>query len=255
MSKNREYGNESITALKGADRVRKRPSVIFGSDGIEGCQHSIFEIISNSIDEARQGYGKKIEITRHKDMSVTVRDYARGAPVDYNPIEQRYNWELLFCELYAGGKYDNNEEAANYTYSLGLNGLGLCATQYAAEYMDATICREGFKYTLRFEQGENIGGLNKEKFNYRRTGTTITWRPDTAVFTDINVPLEWYKDMLKRQAIVNGGLVFVLKDEASGETFEFCYEKGITDYIHELAGPGALTTPCFLNHETQGRDQ
>ncbi|MCL2188396.1 MAG: toprim domain-containing protein [Defluviitaleaceae bacterium] len=255
MSKHVEYGNESITALKGADRVRKRPAVIFGSDGIEGCQHSIFEIISNSIDEARQGYGKQIEIIRHKDSSITVKDAARGAPVDYNPIERRYNWELLFCELYAGGKYENNEEDANYTYSLGLNGLGLCATQYASEYMDATVLREGFRYTLRFEKGENVGGLNKEPHEGRKTGTTITWRPDTAVFTDINVPLEWYKDMLKRQAIVNGGLVFVLKDEESGETFRFCYENGITDYINELAGENALTAPHFLNHETQGRDQ
>jgi len=255
VGKHNDYGNESITALKGAERVRKRPAVIFGSDGIEGCQHSIFEIISNSIDEARQGYGKQIEIIRHTDHSVTVKDGGRGAPVDYNPIEQRYNWELLFCELYAGGKYENNEEAAHYTYSLGLNGLGLCATQYAAEYMDAEILREGFRYTLRFQQGENVGGLKKEPYGGRKTGTTITWRPDRAVFTDIAVPLAWYADMLKRQAIVNGGLVFVLKDEESGETLRFCYARGITDYIHELAGEKALTVPHFLSHETQGRDQ
>jgi len=255
MRKPQDYGNESITALKGADRVRKRPSVIFGSDGIEGCQHSVFEIISNSIDEARQGYGKQIDIIRHRDHSVTVKDQGRGAPVDYNPIEERYNWELLFCELYAGGKYDNNDEAANYTYSLGLNGLGLCATQYAAEFMTAEIIREGFRYTLRFEAGENIGGLQKEPTNARKTGTSITWRPDRAVFTDINIPLEWYADMLKRQAIVNGGLVFVLKDEESGETLRFCYGNGITDYINELAGETALTSPHFLSHETQGRDQ
>ncbi|MCL2602845.1 MAG: toprim domain-containing protein [Defluviitaleaceae bacterium] len=255
MGKYTEYGNESITALKGADRVRKRPAVIFGSDGVEGCQHSIFEIISNSIDEARQGYGKKIEIIRHKDFSITVIDNARGAPVDYNPIEKRYNWELLFCELYAGGKYDNNEERAHYTFSLGLNGLGLCATQYSSEYMDAVITREGFRYSLRFEKGENVGGLNKEPYAGKKTGTTITWRPDRAVFTDIAVPLEWYADMLKRQAIVNGGLLFILKDEESGETFRFCYERGIHDYIQELAGEKAITEPHFLSHETQGRDQ
>ena len=255
MAKHLDYGNESITQLKGADRVRKRPGVIFGSDGIEGCQHSIFEIISNSIDEARQGYGKKIEIIRHKDFSVTVIDQARGMPVDYNPIEERYNWELLFCELYAGGKYDNNDEAANYTYSLGLNGLGLCATQYASEYMEAEIFREGYRFTLRFESGENIGGLNKEPHEGRKTGTRITWRPDRAVFTDINVPAEWYADMLKRQAIVNGGLIFVLRDEESGTVQKFCYDNVIADYIRELAGETALTTPHFLSHETQGRDQ
>ena len=254
MNTSKEYGNESITALKGADRVRKRPSVIFGSDGLEGCQHAIFEIISNSIDEAREGHGSKIEITRHADLSITVKDQGRGMPVDYNPIEEKFNWELLFCELYAGGKYSNNEEEANYAFSLGLNGLGLCATQYSSEYMDAVIQQNGWRYTLHFEKGENIGGLKKEEHR-GRTGTTITWRPDTDVFTEINVPLDWYKDMLKRQAIVNAGLLFILKDEASGETFQFIYENGIRDYIMEVAGEGALTEPVFLSHETKGRDR
>jgi len=255
MATNKAYGNESITALKGADRVRKRPSVIFGSDGITGCQHAIFEIISNSIDEAREGHGKKIEIIRHRDFSITVKDYGRGVPVDYNPIEEKYNWELVFCELYAGGKYTNNEDDGNYAYSLGLNGLGLCATQYSSEYMNAEILREGFKYTLHFEKGENVGGLKKEPFGGRKTGTMVNWRPDRDVFTDIDVPLEWYQDMLKRQAIVNAGLKFILKDEPSGETFSFQYEKGISDYITELANNTALTDPYLLSHETQGRDR
>ncbi|MCL1844741.1 MAG: toprim domain-containing protein [Defluviitaleaceae bacterium] len=250
-----EYGNESITSLKGADRVRKRPAVIFGSDGIEGCQHAIFEIISNSIDEAREGHGKKIEITRHADFSVTVRDFGRGVPVDFNAGEQRYNWELVFCELYAGGKYANNEEDAHYAFSLGLNGLGLCATQYSSEYMNAESIREGWRYTLRFEKGENVGGFKKEPFGGKKTGTTVNWRPDRDVFTDIAVPLEWYTDMLKRQAIVNDGLTFILRDEESGEEFVFCYENGIRDYITELAGENPITTPHMLSHETQGRDR
>ena len=251
----KEYGNESITALKGADRVRKRPSVIFGSDGLEGCQHAIFEIISNSIDEAKEGYGSQIEIIRHADHSVTVRDYGRGAPVDYNPIEKKYNWELLFCELYAGGKYANNDEDGHYTYSLGLNGLGLCATQYSSEYMVAQILQKGWMYTLHFEKGENVGGLKKEKYTGNITGTTVNWRPDRAVFTEIDVPLDWFQDMLKRQSIVNDGITFVLLDEPSGETFTFHYENGIRDYIKELAGETALTNPYHLFCETQGRDR
>jgi len=251
----KEYGNESITALKGADRVRKRPSVIFGSDGVEGCQHAIFEIISNSIDEAKEGYGKQIEITRHADHAITVKDYGRGAPVDYNPIEKKYNWELLFCELYAGGKYSNNDDDGSYTYSLGLNGLGLCATQYSSEYMNAEILTKGYRYNIHFEKGENVGGLKKEDYNGRKTGTTISWRPDRDVFTDIDVPLEWYQDMLKRQAIVNAGITFLLKDEPSGETFTFFYENGISDYIKELVGDTAFTDPHLLSHETHGRDR
>ena len=249
------YSNESITQLKGAQRVRKRPSVIFGSDGITGCQHSISEIISNSIDEAKEGFGSRIEVRRGADFSVTVRDSGRGMPVGFNALENRYNWELLFCELYAGGKYANNEALANYEFSLGLNGLGLCATQYSSEYMDAEILRDGRRYVLRFEKGENVGGLREEPHESGETGTAITWRPDRDVFTDIDVPLEWYQETLKRQAVVNEGVTFALRDEASGQDFEYFYGGGIRDYIAELAGDGAITAPRHMSHETSGRDR
>ncbi|GHV39012.1 DNA gyrase subunit B [Clostridia bacterium] len=248
------YTNESITQLKGADRVRLRPGVIFGSDGADGCCHSVFEIISNSIDEAREGHGSVIEVTRHKDLSITVKDYGRGIPVDYNPVEKRWNWELIFCELYAGGKYDNNS-GENYNFSLGLNGLGLCATQYASEYMDVAINFGGFEYDLRFEKGENVGGLKKRETTRKQTGTTITWRPDRDVFTDINVPLSYFTETLKRQAIVNAGLTFKLSDEESGETFTFFYKNGIKDYMDELTAKTRVTEPVFLKSEAVGRDR
>ena len=202
MAKKQTYGNDSIKSLKGADRVRLRPAVIFGSDGLDGCEHAIFEILSNSIDEARQGYGKEITVTRYADHSVEVEDHGRGIPVDYNKREERYNWELVFCEMYAGGKYNNND-GGNYDYALGLNGLGLCATQYASEYMDADIRYDGFRYTLHFEHGENVGGLNKEPYGKKATGSRIRWKPDIKVFTDIDVPADYYTDIIKRQAIVN----------------------------------------------------
>lgn len=257
LAKKQEYGNESIKSLKGADRVRKRPAVIFGSDGIEGCEHSIFEIMSNSIDEAREGYGKKIIITRYNDGSVEVQDFGRGIPVDYNKNEEKYNWELLFCELYAGGKYDNGKD--NYEFSLGLNGLGLCATQYASEYMDAEVKTGGFKYTLHFEHGENVGGLTKEPYGKRGdTGTKIRWKPDLKVFTDINVPAEYFIETIKRQAIVNDGITFIFKNQLTAtqfETTEFCYENGIKDYVAEIAGEDAFTTPQYWECERVGRDR
>lgn len=249
-----EYGNESISSLKGADRVRLRPSVIFGSDGLEGCQHSFFEILSNSIDEAREGYGSIIEVIRHSDKSITVRDMGRGVPVDFNPKEQRYNWELVFCELYAGGKYKNNS-GENYEFSLGLNGLGSCATQYSSEYMDVTVYRDGFIYQLHFEKGQNIGGLNKEKFKYQNTGTIIKWRPDLDVFTDINIPLEYYQNVMKKQAVVNAGLKFILIDEESGQNFEYCYENGVVDYIREINLDKGFTEIQFYETQTKGRDR
>ena len=256
LAKKQEYGNESIKSLKGADRVRKRPAVIFGSDGLEGCEHSVFEIMSNSIDEAREGYGNKICITRFLDGSIEVQDFGRGIPVDYNKNEEKYNWELLFCEMYAGGKYDNGGD--NYEFSLGLNGLGLCATQYASEYMDAEIHTDGYKYTLHFEKGENIGGLKKEKYEKKDTGTRIKWKPDLEVFTDINIPIEYFKDTIKRQAIVNDGVKFILKDQTTAskfETFEFCYNDGIMDYVKELAGDNAFTTPQYWECERKGKDR
>ena len=254
MAAKKQYGNQSISSLKGADRVRKRPGVIFGSDGIEGCEHSVFEILSNSIDEAREGFGDEILVTRHADGSIEVEDFGRGIPVDYNEAEGRYNWELVFCELYAGGKY-NNGEADGYEYSLGLNGLGLCATQYSSAWMEVEIYRDGKEYRLHFQKGENVGGLEQKDCRRKKTGTKIRWLPDLEVFTDIDIPAEYYRDTLKRQAVVNSGLRFWLVDEASGQREEFYYENGITDYLKELAGENTLTPVQFWQAQRQGRDR
>lgn len=252
--KKNNYGNDSISLLKGADRVRLRPSVIFGSDGLKGCQHAVIEILANSIDEAREGFGKRIEVTVFKDFSIMIKDYGRGIPLDYNEKEERYNWELVFCELYAGGKYENNT-GENYEYSLGLNGLGCCAAQYSSEYMDVTVYRDGFRYDLHFEKGYNVGGMKKEKCDYESTGTIIKWKPDIEVFTDIKIPIEFFKETLKKQAVVNAGVVFELTDEATGEKYEYCYKNGILDYINEINEDKGFSSIQFYEHETSGRDR
>ena len=255
------YDNESISALKGADRVRKRPGVIFGSDGLEGCEHAFFEILSNSIDEAREGYGSEIHVTRYLDHSIRVEDFGRGMPLDYNEKEQRYNWELIYCELYAGGKY-SNASGENYEYSLGLNGLGACATQYSSEFFDVISRRDGYEYRLHFARGENRtdapNGMIKTPYAGKKTGTIQHFKPDIQVFTDIDIPLAFYQETLKRQAVVNAGLRFILKDETGPdrfETYEFLYENGIRDYVAELAGETALTVPQYFKTERTGRDR
>ena len=255
-AKKEVYGNESISQLKGADRVRKRPSVIFGSDALEGCEHSVFEILSNSIDEARAGYGDIITVTRFEDKSIQVEDFGRGCPVDWNPAENKYNWELVYCELYAGGKYDN-DEGESYEYSLGLNGLGACATQYASEYMDVTVWRDGYRYDLRFEKGEIVGELKKAPADRKKTGTTHRWRPDLNVFTDNDIPEEWFRDTLRRQAVVNAGVTFRLRIQHGSkfETTDYLYEQGILDYVAETAGENTLTAPMFIEAERRGRDR
>ena len=245
MAAKKTYNNESISSLKGADRVRKRPGVIFGSDGLEGCEHAVFEILSNAIDEAREGHGRLITVTRFSDLSIQVEDMGRGCPVDWNEKEGRYNWELVFCELYAGGKYDN-ENNENYEFSLGLNGLGSCATQYASRYMDVTVWREGKEYSLHFERGEIVGQMQTRPLpdsQKRKTGTRIHWLPDLDVFTDISIPPDYYRDVMKRQAVVNAGVTFRLRNQngAAFDTEDFLYENGIADYIRELAGLDAFT--------------
>ncbi|MDD6189848.1 MAG: toprim domain-containing protein [Clostridiales bacterium] len=250
------YGNDSISMLKGADRVRLRPGVIFGSDGLEGCEHAVFEILSNSIDEAREGHGKLIVLTAYEDNSIEVEDFGRGCPLDYNPVEERYNWELVYCELYAGGKYDN-KEGENYEYSLGLNGLGACATQYSSEYMDVTVWRDQKKYSLHFEKGENVGGLSFVEEKGKRTGTLTRWKPDIEVFTDINIPDEYYMDILKRQAVVNRGVTFRFRRQVNGrfETTDYLYENGILDYVTEIGGEDSMTLPFYMEAERKGRDR
>lgn len=255
-----EYGNDSISQLKGADRVRKRPGVIFGSDGLDGCQHAVFEILSNSIDEAREGHGNIITVTRYADKSIEVEDFGRGCPVDWNASEKRYNWELVFCELYAGGKYSNND-GENYEYSLGLNGLGSCATQYSSEYMDVTVWRDGNKYELHFKKGKVVGKKGQElsisPTDRKKTGTTIRWKPDLEVFTDIDVPEEYFRDVLHRQAVVNAGVTFRFRNQ-NGNKFDvtdYVYENGIVDYAHEIAGENPLTAPYFISAERKGRDR
>ena len=255
-----QYGNDSISQLKGADRVRKRPGVIFGSDGLDGCEHAVFEILSNAIDEAREGFGDLITLTYYEDRSIEVADFGRGCPMDWNPNEKRYNWELVFCELYAGGKY-KNADGGDYEYSLGLNGLGSCATQYASEYMDVTVWRDGNKYSLHFKKGKPCGKkgqeLTVEPTDRKKTGTTIRWRPDKEVFTDIDIPDEYFDDVLHRQAVVNAGVTFRLRIERGGrfDTKDYCYQNGIMDYVAEIAGEGALTAPEFISAERRGRDR
>lgn len=256
MAKKAGYGNDNISQLKGADRVRKRPAVIFGSDGLEGCQHSMFEILSNAIDEAREGFGDRVVVTRYEDKSIEVQDFGRGIPMDYNQNEKRFNWELIFCEMYAGGKYDTNT-GGSYEFSLGLNGLGLCATQYSSEYMEAEVHRDGYRYVMNFKKGEPSSELIKEKYDKKDTGSIIKWRPDTDVFTEIDIPLEYFQETIKRQSIVNAGVKFILRNQvgSSFETYEYLYEDGITDYVKEFTQDDAFSSVKFWQTERIGRDR
>ncbi len=256
----KEYDDQSIKSLKGADRVRKRPAVIFGSDDIIGCQHSFIEILANSVDEAREGYGDKIIVKKYRDLSIEVEDFGRGVPLGYNEKEKRWNWELVFCELYAGGKYDNNDGNSAYEFSLGLNGLGATATQYSSEYMDVRSYNGKTLSEISFKSGNVKGELTVSDIvaGMKRRGTIIKWRPDLKVFKEIDIPVEFLENTLRRQAFVNAGIHFILELENEKGKFdrsEFYYEKGIADYIAEITAERTLTSPVLWSFETKGRDR
>lgn len=257
--KTEKYNDQSIVMLKGADRVRMRPSVIFGSDGLDGCEHAFFEILSNSVDEAREGYGSEIKVTVFEDHSIEIDDHGRGIPMDYNEKEGRYNWDLIFCEPYAGGKMNNNADSASYEYSLGLNGLGAFATQCASKYMEVDSFDGKYVRFMSFRLGSPVGELGVRELSRaeRRTGTVIRWLPDIDVFTDIKIPKEFFVDVLRRQAVVNAGVKFIFLFEENGSFSEqvFYNEHGIRDYIAEVTGDAAMTQPVFWHLETQGQDR
>ena len=249
----KNYGNDSIVSLKGPDKVRLRPAVIFGSDGLEGCEHAFFEILSNSIDEAREGYGTRINVEVRKDHSIKIEDFGRGVPLGWNEREQRFNWDLVYCELYAGGKYNNDADEA-YEYSLGLNGLGACATQFSSEYMNVISYTKDNKSSISFEKGYPISELVVEEPVRRRTGTSVEWKPDLEVFTDINISFEYFDETIKKQAVSNAGLTIALdfeKEDGSHEKREYLYENGIVDYINEIISVGGTYIPEVSEEDSE----
>ncbi len=262
MAKNEKvYDDQSIKMLKGADRVRKKPAVIFGSDGIEGCCHTFLEILANAVDEARGGYGKEIRVTYWKNREIEVEDFGRGVPLGWNEKEQRYNWELVFCELYAGGKYDNNSDDSVYEFSLGTNGLGACATQYASEFMEVKSYNGEKLSEISFKKGEPVTDLRVrdiDKGEKKKKGTVIRWKPDLDVFTDIAIPDEYFKATMRRQSVINAGVRFVLfleNENGKLEKSEYYYENGIADYIREITDGNAKTEPYQWKLDTYGRDR
>ncbi len=255
------YDDQSIKSLKGAERVRKRPAVIFGSDDLIGCQHSFIEILANSVDEAREGYGEKIIVKKLLDLSIEVEDFGRGVPLGYNEKEKRWNWELVFCELYAGGKYDNNDGNAAYEFSLGLNGLGATATQYSSEYMEVQSYNGKTLSEMSFKSGNPKGELRVSDLDPKspkKKGTIIRWRPDLKVFKEIDIPVDFLESTLRRQAFINAGIKFILEIEKTKGKFEkteFYYEKGVADYIAEITDGIAMTPTQLWKIETKGRDR
>jgi DNA gyrase subunit B len=216
----REYGNDSISQLKGADRLRLRPEALLGSKGIDGAKHTVHEIVGNATDERLAGFGDKLEIGYHEDGSISVRDYGRGVPLGWNEKEQNWNYFLIFEELYAGGKYSKNMDVlrqidANgwknfrlqdypYLVTIGLNGLGAASTQYTSEFFTVISYRNGTASQMDFKKGVHVLEELKVYPTNEPNGTYIHWKPDREVFTDVNIPAKWFEALCKSLSYISG---------------------------------------------------
>lgn len=241
-----QYNDDSIKALKGAVRIRKRPASMLGSSGLAGARHGFTEIYGNALDEASSGYGDKLEVCYYKDGGLSVRDFGRGVPIGWNEKQAHWNWHLVFNELYGGSKYDNgqdylrsitdwgnfDEQQVNYLYSVGLNGLGAASTQYTSEYFDVYSYREGKCTEMHFKKGiPIINGKPLDVYTEdfvmedlaptvtdttEPDGTLIKWKPDDDVFTDTNIGGEWLYSVCRDIAYV-AGIELHFINEQTGE--------------------------------------
>lgn len=208
------YDDNSIDQLEGAERVRFRPAAILGSNGLDGARHTVYEIVGNASDEQMSGFGDKLEISYYEDGSISVRDYGRGVPLGWNEKKQKWNYFLIYEELYAGGKYNDSQEILRdinnrdawstfnikdypYLITVGLNGLGAAATQCTSEYCVVSSFRDGIKRTMKFEKGAHILDELLEEPTEEDNGTFVHWKPDNSVFTDVNLGHKWVEKLCK----------------------------------------------------------
>lgn len=227
------YGDTSIQNNEGPKGLRKRPATLLGTGGLSGCVHAIFEIVSNSVDEYREGYGDVITVTVDDDNSVTVEDRGRGVPMDWNSKANKYNWDLVFNTLYASGKGSGSA----YSTSEGLNGVGCTAAQYTSDYMEVSVVRESddgrlMRYEMSFKDGYPVGELRKKDITGSNvhTGTKVKFRPSASVFNVNNVESYSYSNRLRKKAMTTPGLKIVLKYKGD-EPQEFYFKDGMKEYI------------------------
>lgn len=232
----KEYGNSSIKKLKEEERVRKRPEALLGSNGLDGAKHTIVEIIGNATDERLSGYGDKLIVQRYEDGAISVRDFGRGVPLGWNEDEQEWNYHLIYEELYAGGKYEdeNKQEILKAIddadawdsfnildfigmISIGLNGLGAAATQCSSSYCTVISYQNGVASRMDFKKGKHILEELEITDTDEENGTFIKWKPDDEIFKDTKISSKWLKKICKQLAYVSGfTTTFIDKGEVAG---------------------------------------
>lgn len=250
------YNAKDLVVLEGLDAVRLRPGMYIGSTGSKGVHHILWEIVDNSIDELSNGFGNKIVVTLHKDGSATVEDDGRGIPVDIHPTYKISGAELIFTKLHAGGKFDSH----NYSYSGGLHGVGASVTNALSEYLNAVICRDGKMYEIGFKsmedkKGKVHGGVKCKELtclgNTNKTGTKITFMPDSRIFLNNVLESGTIKKRLKELAFLNKGMELVFIDEKEGQENIYKYQGGLVDFVDYLneAKTPLFRPPVFIESE------
>lgn len=223
------YDADKIQVLEGLQAVRKRPSMYIGSTDSRGLHHLVFEVVDNSIDEAMVGFCSKIEVTVSTDGSVTVSDDGRGIPTGILPKYNRPAVEIVMTTLHAGGKFDRK----SYKVSGGLHGVGLSVVNSLSEWLEARIRREGKEQLVRFERGVIVDRLHVVG-EADGTGTTITFKPDPEIFSDMNFDDEILVHRLMDLAFLNRNVIIIFTDHRSGRQEKFQYEGGIVAFVTHI---------------------
>ena len=253
------YDIDSLKKLKGAEPIRKRPASMLGSGGLDGAKHTFWEIVGNALDEISSGYGDRIEVKYYpEDGSISVRDFGRGVPLTWSEKEEDWGWSMVYNTLYAGGKMDdpktvligfddwNNFKFSDYSYlaSIGLNGVGAACSQFTSEYFDVVSYRDGKEYSMHFEKGYPAWEELHVSEQSQPNGTFVKWKPDSEVFTDVNITFAWLKTVCEDMSYVSGVDV-ILSDGKK----EILYPaSNIKKRLEERTG-SYVAESTFLHHE------
>ena len=253
----KSYGSKDIVVLEGLDAVRMRPGMYIGTTGIKGLHHILWEIVDNAIDEITNGYGNKISVVIHKDGSASVEDNGRGVPVDEHPTLKKSGVEVVFTQLHAGGKFNNE----NYGYSGGLHGVGASVTNALSQWLKVSVCKDKKKYEMEFASpmvnGKIKSGIPTTPLTYvgdtSKSGTKVTFMPDSRVFESVNFNAETIMKRLKELALLNKQIFIEFVDERANIKQMYCYEGGIIDFVKYL-NEGKTTLykePVFVSSESK----
>ena len=228
-----EYGADQIQILEGLEAVRKRPGMYIGSTSSRGLHHLVYEIVDNSVDEALAGFCKNIDVTIHKDNSITVIDDGRGIPVGINHKAGIPAVEVVFTVLHAGGKFGGG----GYKVSGGLHGVGASVVNALSEWLEVRIYSEGKIYYQRYQRGHAVEPLKViGECALEKTGTQVTFLPDKEIFEETVYDYDILKVRLREMAFLTRGLKIILRDDRQEPQYkkEFCYEGGIKEFVSYL---------------------